>query len=108
VSDDETFCAYLEQEFPGVRALNMAQRGYGIDQAYLWYRHDAVFYPHQVHLFTFIWHDFERMALTEFTGYPKSKLVLKSGRLVIANVPVPRWAGPKRGPSSSAFLPIRD
>ena len=104
VSDDETFCAYLEQEFPGVRTLNMAQRGYGIDQAYLWYKRDAIRYPHQVHLFTFIWHDFERMALTSFTGYPKSKLALKSGHLFTTNVPVPRWKGPSRGESPATVL----
>ena len=104
VSDDETFCAYLEQALPGVRTLNMAQRGYGIDQAYLWYKRDGAQYPHQVHLFTFIWHDFERMALTSFTGYPKSKLALKSGHLFTTNVPVPRWKGPSRGESPATVL----
>ena len=104
VADDETFCAYLEQELPGVRTLNMSQRGYGIDQAYLWYKRDAVRYPHQVHLFTFIWHDFERMAITSFTGYPKSKLVLKGGKLAVTNVPVPQWSGRSDGTSASALL----
>jgi hypothetical protein len=104
VSDDETFCAYLEQELPGVRTLNMAQRGYGIDQAYLWYKRDGARYQRQVHLFTFIWHDFERMALTEFTGYPKSKLALKNGHLVATNVPVPRWKGPDRGVTAAALV----
>jgi len=105
VSDDETFCAYLEQELPGVRTLNMAQRGYGIDQAYLWYKRDAVRYPHQVHVFAFIWADFERMAVKSFTGYPKSRLRLKDGALEIENVPVPRWTGESRLTTALGMLP---
>ncbi|MEO7996058.1 MAG: hypothetical protein ABI852_01370 [Gemmatimonadaceae bacterium] len=93
VADNETFCSYFEKQFPGVRSLNMSQRGYGIDQAYLWYRRDAVRYPHQVHLFAFIWNDFERMALTEFFGYAKPILKLESGKIVAHNVPVPAWTG---------------
>lgn len=105
VSDDETFCAYLEQELPGIRTLNMAQRGYGIDQAYLWYERDAVRYPHQLHLFAFIWADFERMALTSFTGYPKPRLALKQGRLAVENVPVPQWKGESRVTAALGLLP---
>lgn len=105
VSDDQTFCAYLEQELPGVRTLNMAQRGYGIDQAYLWYKRDAVRYPHQVHVFAFIWADFERMALTSFTGYPKPRLRLDAGKLVVDNVPVPRWKGESKMTAVPGLLP---
>jgi hypothetical protein len=105
VSDDETFCAYLEQELPGVRTLNMAQRGYGIDQAYLWYKRDAVRYPHQLHLFAFIWADFERMAVKTFTGYPKSRLRLTEGKLVVENVPVPQWTGESRLTTALGKLP---
>ena len=105
VSDDETFCAYLEQELPGVRTLNMSQRGYGIDQAYLWYKRDAVRYPHQVHVFAFIWADFERMAVTTFTGYPKSILRLKNGTLAVENVPVPQWTGESRLTGALGLLP---
>jgi hypothetical protein len=105
VSDDETFCAYLEQELPGVRTLNMAQRGYGIDQAYLWYKRDAVRYPHQVHVFAFIWADFERMAVTTFTGYPKSRLRLRDGTLAVENVPVPQWTGESRLATAFGALP---
>ncbi|HEV7991811.1 MAG TPA: hypothetical protein VGP25_08305 [Gemmatimonadaceae bacterium] len=105
VSDDETFCAYLEQELPGVRTLNMAQRGYGIDQAYLWYKRDAVRYPHQLHVFAFIWADFERMAVTTFTGYPKSRLRLKNGALALENVPVPQWKGESKSATALGMLP---
>jgi hypothetical protein len=105
VSDDETFCAYLEQDLPGVRTLNMAQRGYGIDQAYLWYKRDAVRYPHQVHVFAFIWADFERMAVTTFTGYPKSRLRLRDGKLALENVPVPQWRGESKLTAALGLLP---
>jgi len=105
VADDETFCAYLEQEIPGLRTLNMAQRGYGIDQAYLWYKRDAVRYPHQLHLFAFIWADFERMAVTSFTGYPKPRLRLKDGQLALENVPVPQWTGESKLTTAAGLLP---
>jgi len=93
VADDQTMCAYLEGQLPGLETLNMAQRGFGIDQAYLWYKRDGARYQHQLHLFAFIWNDFERMALTSFTGYSKPMLRLRDGRLLTTNVPVPKWSG---------------
>ncbi|MBC8086258.1 MAG: hypothetical protein H7Z40_03270 [Phycisphaerae bacterium] len=102
--DSDTFCAQLENQFPNLRTLNMAQPGYGIDQAYLWYKRDAAQFPHQVHLFAFIWHDFERMALTEFWDYPKPKLLLKNGALEVTNVPVPQWSGPSRFTGAAALF----
>jgi hypothetical protein len=105
VADSQTFCAYLEQQLPGVRTLNMAQQGFGIDQAYLWYKRDAGKYPHQVHLFAFIWNDFERMALRSFWGYKKPILTLKDSQLVIGNVPVPKWTGSTRWSQASMSMP---
>lgn len=96
VSDSDTFCAQLEHEVPGLETLNMGQQGYGIDQMYLWYKRDAAKYPHQVHVLAFIWHDFERMELTEFWDYPKPRLKLENGALHLENVPVPQWSGPSR------------
>jgi hypothetical protein len=104
VSDDETLCAYLEGEIPHLETVNMAQRGYGIDQAYLWYRRDAARWPHQLHLFMFIWADFERMAVTSFTGYPKPIMELHDGALVTKNVPVPPWSGSTRGYEIAGIL----
>lgn len=104
VADDETFCAYLEGEIPGLRTLNMSQRGFGIDQAYLWYKRDAVRYPHQLHLFAFIWNDFERMTFKSFYGYPKPILALNDGHLVTSNVPVPAWKGPSRWSEATNLL----
>ena len=104
VSDDETLCAYLEGEIPHLETVNMAQRGYGIDQAYLWYRRDAARWPHQLHLFMFIWADFERMAVTSFTGYPKPIMELHDGALVTKNVPGPPWSGSTRGYEIAGIL----
>lgn len=94
VSDNETFCAYLEGMLPRLETVNMSQRGYGIDQAYLWYKRDAGRFPHQLHIFAFIWNDFERMSVTSFTGYPKPRLRLRNDSLSIENVPVPEWKTP--------------
>jgi hypothetical protein len=105
VADDETFCARLEQEIPGIRTLNLAQRGYGNDQMYLRYRRDGVRYPHQLHLFNFIWADLERMTMTSFLGYEKPVVRVRDGRLVAENVPVPEWGGWSRWTDAMALLP---
>ena len=107
VRDGDTFCAALEPLLPGVETLNMAQPGYGIDQAYLWYKRDGARYPHQVHLFTFIWNDFERMTMRSFWGYSKPVLRLARGALAVDNVPVPAWTGSSRGTVIARNLPPR-
>jgi hypothetical protein len=94
VSDSDTFCAQLERDMPGFETLNMAQRGFGMDQMYLWYQRDGVRYPHQIQVFAFIWNDLERMALTSFFGYAKPIIKLRDGKLAVENVPVPQW-GPR-------------
>ena len=93
VGDSDTFCADLEAILPRVETLNMAQPGYGIDQAYLWYKRDGAQWPHQLHLFAFIWNDFERMTMRNFSGYNKPILRVKDGRVVAENTPVPRVGG---------------
>lgn len=105
VGDANSFCAALEPHFPGLESLNMAQPGFGIDQAYLWYRRDGARYPHQVHVFAFIWNDFERMAVRSFWGYAKPILRLDDGALVVDNTPVPAWTGSSRWTSASRLLP---
>lgn len=105
VADSETFCASLEEEFPRVHTLNMSQRGFGNDQAYLWYKRDGGRYPHQVHVFAFIWNDFERMTMKSFLGYAKPLLKLKDGKLVTENVPVPPWKGWSRWSQAGVLLP---
>ena len=89
VGNEATWCRLLETEMPGVQTLNMGQAAYGIDQAYLWYKRDGERFSHAVHLFAFIEDDLRRMSVA--TGKPV--LRLRSGQIVVDNVPVPepRW-----------------
>lgn len=89
VRDQETWCARLEHERPAFEAVNMAVAGYGIDQAFLWYRRDANGIQHQLHLLGVFHNDFERTALPEMVGVPKSMLVLEGDSLALRGVPVP-------------------
>ncbi|RIL01911.1 MAG: hypothetical protein DCC71_17070 [Proteobacteria bacterium] len=92
VADDATWCAQLGALDARIEPVNMGQGGYGIDQAYLWYRRDGAPLAHDVHLFTFIVEDFARMGATRFFGYGKPRLRLDGERLAVDNVPVPRAA----------------
>jgi hypothetical protein len=92
VADDETWCARLAARDPRLETVNMGQGGYGIDQAWLWYRRDGATLEHRIHVFAFIRVDFGRMLDDEFLGYGKPLLVLEDGELALRNVPVPRGA----------------
>lgn len=41
VGNDYSWCHYLEGLQPGLETVNMGQGGYGVDQAYLWYKRDG-------------------------------------------------------------------
>ncbi len=90
VDDDHTWCQLLASVDPRIEPVNMGQGGYGIDQAYLWYKRDGSILNHDIHIFAFITEDFSRMESTQFGGDRKPILDLKDGRLVVKNVPVPR------------------
>jgi hypothetical protein len=68
----------------------MGQGGYGVDQAYLWYKRDGSRMDHDIHIFTFITDDFGRMQGSSFLGYGKPVLSLEDGVIVTRNVPVPK------------------
>jgi hypothetical protein len=89
VDNDHTWCERLAAQHPGIETVNMGQGGYGIDQAYLWYRRDGVALEHDVHLFAFIKADFTRMQSRSFNGYTKPVLAIRNGALTTENVPVP-------------------
>jgi hypothetical protein len=86
----------LEEREPRLETVNMGQGGYGVDQAYLWYRRDAENLAHDLHLFALISGDFTRAQRSHNYGLPKPVLVLRDGRLETEGVPVPR--GPYRVP----------
>ena len=88
VADNETWCSQLSSV--NLDAVNMGQGGYGIDQAYLWYRRDGRTLEHDVHLLAFVTHDFARMAMDRFLGYAKPRLVIDADSLRVAGVPVVR------------------
>jgi hypothetical protein len=93
VDDRETWCAELVQLEPRLETVNLGQGGYGIDQAFLWYRRVGFPLPHQVHLFSFIDDDFIRMQSPQFAGYGKPVVEVREGELVVTNQPVPKRSG---------------
>src|SRR6185295_2548444 len=90
VAGKDTWCQALTTLVPGLETVNMGQGGYGVDQAFLWYRRDGAVLEHQAQLFSFITHDFVRMGSNEFIGYGKPLLQLRQGKLEVTNVPVPK------------------
>lgn len=106
VSDDQGWCYLLSVLEPRLQTVNMGQGGYGIDQAYLWYKRDGDKVRHNITLFAFITSDFDRMQRGIFLGYGKPVLKVENDALVLTNVPAPRqgyllpWTTP---PYQSAF-----
>jgi lysophospholipase L1-like esterase len=88
VGNDQTFCSVLAELDPKLESINMGQLGYGVDQAYLWYRRDADDLEVDVHFFAFITHDFMRMQYDRFMGIPRPVVVLEDGKPVVTNVPI--------------------
>lgn len=90
VDNDHTWCEALRTRHAGLETVNMGQGGYGLDQAYLWYRRDGLKIDHQLQIFAVITHDFPRVRVDEFLGHPKPLLRFQArGQLAIENVPVP-------------------
>lgn len=89
VGNDQTFCSQLAKLDPKLETINMGQVGYGVDQAYLYYRRDADELDVDVHILAFITHDFLRMQYDKFMGIPRPVLVLEDGKPVVTNVPIP-------------------
>src|SRR5215475_1236607 len=93
VDNTHTWCELLSSLEPRLETVNMGQGGYGVDQAYLWYKRDAAKIGHQAQLLAFITDDFNRMGPDSFAGqYAKPVLDVANGTLVVKNVPVPRRA----------------
>jgi len=101
VDNAQTWCHLLSTLNPRLQTVNMAQGGYGIDQAYLWYKRDGGKLEHDIQIFAFITADFDRMQRGIFLGYGKPLLKVKNDELIIDNVPVPRqgfilpWTTPR-------------
>lgn len=96
VDNEHTWCHLLTGQDSRLQGVNMGQGGYGVDQAYLWYKRDGTKLEYDIHLFTFITNDFLRMQVNEFVGYGKPLLRVVDDELMVTNVPVP--------PPSPAYL----
>ena len=92
VDNDHAWCHLLSVLDPRIEAVNMGQGGYGVDQAYLWYKRDGANLASNLHLLAFVTEDFRRMQLPKFLGFGKPMLVLEHDSLVVKNVPVPTRA----------------
>jgi hypothetical protein len=90
VGDAASYPAQLQSMCPGLQVVNMGQGGYGLDQAYLWYKRDGAALDAQLLVVAVIAHDFFRMAGDSFIGYAKPVLRVREGKLVTENVPVPQ------------------
>jgi hypothetical protein len=89
VDNDHPWCERLTGQDRRLETVNMGQGGYGIDQAYLWYKRDGATLEHDVHLFAFITDDFLRMQTRTFYGYGKPVLAIRNQALATENIPVP-------------------
>jgi hypothetical protein len=96
VAGDQTWCERLTQLDARLETVNMGQGGYGVDQAYLWYKRDGGRIDHQAQLFAFIIDDFARARSTTTSGHGKPLLTVDGEALAVTNVPVP-------GPTSPAL-----
>ncbi|NQX88041.1 MAG: SGNH/GDSL hydrolase family protein [Halioglobus sp.] len=90
VGDPHTWCQQLTTLDKQLETVNMGQGGYGVDQAFLWYRRDEQKLEHDIVVFAFIRDDFYRMESETFMGYGKPILSVQAGKLVQENYPVPR------------------
>jgi len=90
VANEDSWCAQLARIDPRFETVNMGQGGYGIDQAYLWYRRDSARMDVDVHLLAFITDDYRRMQYDGYAGFGRPVMDLERGQLVVRNVPVPR------------------
>ena len=90
VSNEDAWCSQLATLDPRLETVNLGQGGYGVDQAYLWYKRAGAPLDHQVQLLSFITDDFQRMETDRFLGYGKPKLDLRGDSVVTVNSPVPK------------------
>lgn len=90
VDNENTWCQQLITLDPRLETVNMAQGGYGVDQAYLWYKRDGSAVKHDIQILAFITDDFYRMQRSNFLGYSKPVITIEDGTLVVRNTPVPR------------------
>jgi len=90
VGNNDVWCKLLESIDNRVETVNLGQGGYGVDQAYLWYKRNSLKLEHDIHIFAFITAYFHRMQSDTFLGYGKPFLVIQDDVLINKNKPVPK------------------
>jgi hypothetical protein len=90
VGNDDVWCKLLESIDNRMETVNLGQGGYGVDQAYLWYKRNSFKLEHNIHIFAFITAGFYRMQSDTFHGYGRPSLVLEDDTLINKNNPVPK------------------
>lgn len=92
VDNDAVWCHRFESIDDRIESVNLGQGGYGVDQAYLWFKRNSSKLDYDVELFAFITDDFDRMQSDTFLGFGKPLLVLQNGLIANKNKPVPKVA----------------
>ena len=95
VDNAHTWCDLLELIDPRIQSVNMGQGGYGIGQAYLWYKRDGARLDHNIHVFAIVSAAFTRMMTKKFLGTPKPLLRTKNGKIFVENIPISRLSSHK-------------
>lgn len=88
VDDAEAWPSALQALDPRLEVVNLGQRGYGIDQAYLWYLRKESEIEHDLVLLAFIADDWRRVRLARYQGYPKPLLARGDGAPRAVNTPL--------------------
>lgn len=88
VSDNETYLAYLAEQFPQAEIMNFGVRGYGYDQMLLYLKEEGVKYHPDVVVLAFNKLDLSRDRLA-FRDAAKPRYRLVDGKLELLNSPVP-------------------
>ncbi len=86
VADEETYSAQIERAQPNVEVLNFGVNGYGTDQQYLYWSHEASRYRPDVVLLGFFVPDLDRNVLS-VREFPKPRFVLEDGALRLVGPP---------------------
>lgn len=89
VDNDHDWPQVLSKIDTCIEIINMGQGGYGIDQAYLFFKNAIDTLEFNIHIFAFITNDIDRMQSKKFLGYGKPILKLENSDLKVENVPVP-------------------
>lgn len=89
VGNSDAWCERLSRMEERIEPVNMGQGGYGVGQAFLWYRRDGTKYEHDAHILALITTDIERLRRTSFLGIPKPRLRIRDAKLALDGVPVP-------------------